>query len=103
MTRLAAEVPFLMTGDAQMRDEIQSCRPPGGKHLVPDAEVIRAREVSKQQFLQAQRTKKGVAFQDDDDGAGAAAAATRRRRKRGGRGKGDGKGDGKGGAAPPQR
>ena len=34
-------------------------RAPSGKHLVPDAEIVRAREVSKQQLLQTQRVNKG--------------------------------------------
>ena len=103
LTRLAAEVSYLLTGDSQMRDEIQSCRPPGGKHLVPDAEVIRTRDVSKQQFLQHQRVHKGVNYTEDASEA-AGPGGRRRQRRGGGRGRGaDGKGGGKGGAAAPPK
>ena len=103
LIRLAAEGSFLLTGDAQMRDEIQSCRAPGEKHLIADAEIIRAREVSKQEFIQAQRVKKGVHYRDDDDADPSPNGAARRRRRRGGQGRGadGGKGRGKGGAAAP--
>ena len=45
LCRIAAEVSFLLTGDANMKSEMLSCRPPGHSHLMPDHEVLRSGEV----------------------------------------------------------
>ena len=100
LCRIAAEVSFLLTGDYAMRDEMRSCRPPGGTHLMPDHEVIRSREISKQQHLQRQRVGGRSAADGGDDSDG---APKRARRRRGGGGKGgeqgQGQAQGKGGNA----
>ena len=67
-----------------MRDEMRSCRPPGNAHLMPDHEVIRSREISKQQHLQRQR----VGGRGGTDGAADSDGGPQRARPRGGRGTG---------------
>lgn len=99
LTRLAAEVSYLMTGDAIMRDEMLSCRPPGAAHLVPDSELIRARDLSKQQYLQQQRVKYNPRAKDGEGSSDDGTRSMRRNRRPRAKGKGDG-GKGGGGAAP---
>ena len=99
LCRIAAEVSFLLTGDSAMRDEMRSCRPPGGSHLMPDHEVIRSREISKQQHLQRQRVGGRGATDGGDDSDDPPKRARRRRGRGKGGDQGQGQGQGKGGAA----
>ena len=94
LSRLAAEVAFLVTGDARMRDEMRACKTPGNAQIAPDAEIVRTRDLAKTHYQQAQRV--GRKGNDDGDSDGGGKGGGRRRNRRG---KGD-KGEGGADAAP---
>ena len=101
LTRLAAQVAFLRTGERATLVQLQSSKPPGYSDLAPSWAVAAARDNAKALYQQRGRIGKGGrANPDSDDGNGAGqAAAGRRPRRRRGKGGNDG-GDGKPGDKP---
>ena len=71
LSRIGAEVAYQVTGDAAMKRELLSFRAPGNAHVLPTWAVSAARDLTKQQYLQAGRvaSAKGAgrgAAQDED-------------------------------------
>ena len=99
LTRVAAQITFLRTGERAMLVGLQSSKPPGYADLAPAWAVSAARDTAKALYQQCGRTKGGRGGQESDDGtAGGGAAGGRRPRRRRSKGGGDG---GKG--TPPDK
>ena len=82
LSRLGAEVAFLLHKDPRMYQDLLTAKPPGQSDLMPDWAITSARDQSKAAFLEAGRVKggnnKGGAVHESDEEGGAP-----RRRKRG--------------------
>lgn len=81
LSTTGAQVSYLITRDDRARAEALTYQPPGKSHVLPEREVVRTREASKQVFQQAWRAegKGGYGPGPDDDEGGK--GALRRRRK----------------------
>lgn len=80
-SRLAAEVPFLVTGDFHMRDEMRACKTPGNAQIAPDAEIARTRDLAQTHYQQSERV--GRKGNEDGDSEGGGKGGARRRNRRG--------------------
>jgi hypothetical protein len=89
LTRVAAQISYLRTGEVQMLTQLQAGLAPGLGDLAPDWAVSGARDSAKALYMQQGRVghRPEQAHAGDDDGA---AGSVRKRRQRGT--KGDGKG-----------
>ena len=109
MSRMAAEIEFLQTGELAVKEDMMSSRPPGKGHLAPAWAVTNSRDAAKAQAMQRARVRGTGGLADPDDDEGVAGGSRRpRRRGRGGsrtptaddkpRPKSGSKGSGEGGA-----
>ena len=86
LSRLAAEVTLLQTGDQVMASDLLASRPPGATPLAPEWALTSARDTARVTALQRNRLRTGKAGGDslmggEDD---TASAGVRRPRRRGG-------------------
>ena len=88
LSRLAAEVAFLVTGDSRMRDEMRACPTPGNAHIAPDAEIVRTRDLARTHYQQLQRVGRKGTEDGDSDGGGKGGGRRRNRRGKGDEAKG---------------
>jgi len=82
-SRLGAQVSFLLTGDEVLLNELQTSRPPGMCHILPEWRVAAGRDLGKSLFLQQGRVgatgrPKASATTSPPDASGARRRRTRR-------------------------
>ena len=94
LARLGAEISYQVTGDIEMKRELQAAVAPGNSHILPAWSVAAARDMNKAVFLQQGRIRAGYGKggggalppqyqqQDDDDGQPNGAPRRRARPKK---------------------
>ena len=91
LTRISAQVTYLLTGEKAMLDQLQSSQPPGAQDLAPSWAISAARDSAKALYQQQGRMS-GRRTPGDGGGGGGQEGSGRRARRR--RGAGGGVGDG---------